>query len=143
LHRGSAKYLLVVKNPSVVRAAAPDFDLLKTVMARAELETPPLSVTITSQVDPDSREEEDAQVVSRHFAPWVGIDEDPVTGAAHVVLAPYWLNRWNCALTPGDSIRCLQASARSGWMVCRIINHDRIALEAHAVSFLSGLMSAF
>ena len=29
-------------------------------------------------------------VVSRHFAPWVGIDEDPVTGA-HVVLVPYWI----------------------------------------------------
>ena len=28
--------------------------------------------------------------VSRYFAPWVGIDEDPVTGSAHTVLAPYW-----------------------------------------------------
>lgn len=28
--------------------------------------------------------------VSRHFAPWYGIPEDPVTGAAHTVLGPYW-----------------------------------------------------
>jgi hypothetical protein len=28
--------------------------------------------------------------VSRYFAPWVGIPEDPVTGSAHTVLAPYW-----------------------------------------------------
>ena len=27
---------------------------------------------------------------SRYFAPWVGIPEDPVTGSAHTVLAPYW-----------------------------------------------------
>eukprot|EP00088_Acartia_fossae_P001992 TRINITY_DN10785_c0_g1_i3.p1 TRINITY_DN10785_c0_g1~~TRINITY_DN10785_c0_g1_i3.p1 ORF type:complete len:277 (-),score=22.30 TRINITY_DN10785_c0_g1_i3:84-821(-) len=28
--------------------------------------------------------------VSRYFAPWNGIREDPVTGSAHTVLAPYW-----------------------------------------------------
>lgn len=27
---------------------------------------------------------------SRFFAPWAGIKEDPVTGSAHAVLAPYW-----------------------------------------------------
>jgi len=27
---------------------------------------------------------------SRHFDPWQGIPEDPVTGSAHSVLAPYW-----------------------------------------------------
>ncbi|KAF6020042.1 PBLD [Bugula neritina] len=28
--------------------------------------------------------------VSRYFAPWVGIPEDPVTGSAHTVLGKYW-----------------------------------------------------
>ena len=28
--------------------------------------------------------------ISRYFAPWVGIPEDPVTGSAHTVLTPYW-----------------------------------------------------
>lgn len=28
--------------------------------------------------------------LSRYFAPWVGIPEDPVTGSAHTVLGPYW-----------------------------------------------------
>lgn len=27
---------------------------------------------------------------SRFFGPWAGITEDPVTGSAHAVLAPYW-----------------------------------------------------
>jgi PhzF family phenazine biosynthesis protein len=31
--------------------------------------------------------------VSRYFAPWVGIAEDPVTGSAHAVLGPYWGER--------------------------------------------------
>ena len=26
--------------------------------------------------------------VSRYFAPWVGIDEDPVTGSAHIDVTP-------------------------------------------------------
>ena len=32
----------------------------------------------------------DYDFLSRYFAPWVGINEDPVTGSAHTVLAPYW-----------------------------------------------------
>ena len=28
--------------------------------------------------------------VSRYFAPWVGVNEDPVTGSAHCALAAYW-----------------------------------------------------
>jgi predicted PhzF superfamily epimerase YddE/YHI9 len=31
-----------------------------------------------------------ADFVSRFFGPWVGVDEDPVTGMAHCVLAPWW-----------------------------------------------------
>ena len=33
--------------------------------------------------------------MSRYFAPWVGIPEDPVTGSAHTVLAPYWSGNLN------------------------------------------------
>ncbi|KZS91481.1 Diaminopimelate epimerase-like protein, partial [Sistotremastrum niveocremeum HHB9708] len=32
---------------------------------------------------------------SRVFAPNAGIDEDPVTGAAHCLLTPYWATKWN------------------------------------------------
>ena len=31
--------------------------------------------------------------MSRVFAPQAGIPEDPVTGSAHAVLAPYWADR--------------------------------------------------
>lgn len=30
---------------------------------------------------------------SRYFCPWFGITEDPVTGAAHCALGPYWSNK--------------------------------------------------
>lgn len=30
------------------------------------------------------------RVFSRFFAPWLGVEEDPVTGSAHSVLVPYY-----------------------------------------------------
>ncbi|MFN9630439.1 MAG: PhzF family phenazine biosynthesis protein [Cyanobacteriota bacterium] len=45
----------------------------------------------------------------RFFAPGLGIEEDPVTGSAHALVAPYWLERlrrprvvgWQCSDRPG------------------------------------------
>lgn len=109
LHDGSGKYLLVVKDPASVRAMVPDIQKLVSVFAHSdaikEIGVPPLSLTVTSSTSrlvlstsgvdsaAASSDAEEPQVVSRHFAPWVGIDEDPVTGAAHVVLVPYWVRR--------------------------------------------------
>lgn len=42
-------------------------------------------VIVTSLAATDGR-----TIVSRFFAPWMGIDEDPVTGSAHAVVAPLW-----------------------------------------------------
>lgn len=47
--------------------------------------------------------------VSRVFAPKIGINEDPVTGAAHCALAPLWAKRLG-----KNHLHALQASARSG-----------------------------
>jgi len=33
--------------------------------------------------------------ISRYFAPWLGIPEDPVTGSAHTVLSVYWSKKLN------------------------------------------------
>jgi predicted PhzF superfamily epimerase YddE/YHI9 len=48
----------------------------------------------------------------RFFAPGLGIDEDPVTGSAHALVAPYWLERlqrprvvgWQCSDRPGGMV---------------------------------------
>ena len=45
----------------------------------------------------------------RFFAPGLGIDEDPVTGSAHALVDPYWIERlarsrivgWQCSDRPG------------------------------------------
>ncbi len=48
-------------------------------------------------------------LVSRFFAPGLGIDEDPVTGSSHTVLGPYWAARLG-----RTSLRARQLSARGG-----------------------------
>lgn len=66
--------------------------------------------------------------ISRYFAPWVGIDEDPVTGSAHTVLAPYW-----STLLDKKEMKAYQASDRSGELVVRV-KDERTELEGKVVT---------
>jgi PhzF family phenazine biosynthesis protein len=45
----------------------------------------------------------------RSFCPWIGINEDPVTGSVHSVLAGYWAKRFNKA-----KLKAYQASTEGG-----------------------------
>jgi hypothetical protein len=164
LHDGSRKYVLVLKNARLVeRIKLTSAEHLVKSMKRpettdeseeAEAPLDPLSVTVTALVSsavPQQAADDDEEisrcarwlsgefeVVSRHFAPWVGIPEDPVTGAAHVVVAPYWITKTRGALVAGSAISCYQASRRGGSMLCVVKPHDRIGLQGHAVTFSAG-----
>ncbi|NCY02440.1 MAG: PhzF family phenazine biosynthesis protein [Planctomycetia bacterium] len=59
----------------------------------------------------------------RFFAPGLGIDEDPVTGSAHALVAPYWLQRLGAKQVVG-----WQCSPRPGGMVCQPAGDGRIRL---------------
>lgn len=69
---------------------------------------------------------------SRYFAPNSGIDEDPVTGSAHCLLAPYW------AGVLGRSIlKARQLSPRGGELGCEV-QGDRTVLTGCCVDYLQG-----
>jgi predicted PhzF superfamily epimerase YddE/YHI9 len=70
--------------------------------------------------------------VSRFFAPALGVDEDPVTGAAHCVLGPYW----GAKLGQSEVIG-YQASTRGG-MVRVGLAGKRVRLRGQAVTILQG-----
>ncbi|HEV2274560.1 MAG TPA: PhzF family phenazine biosynthesis protein [Acidobacteriaceae bacterium] len=70
--------------------------------------------------------------ISRYFAPGKGIPEDPVTGSAHCMLAPFWAER----LGRGE-FRAFQASSRGGEILCRLAG-DRVELEGACVFYLEG-----
>lgn len=72
---------------------------------------------------------------SRCFCPWIGINEDPVTGAAHSVLARYWSNRLG-----KTEMKAYQASKRGGYMHLKITPDNSLEVTSQAHVVLEGLM---
>jgi PhzF family phenazine biosynthesis protein len=111
-------YMALLESAQVVRELAPD------LAALARLDR--LGVIVTAPGDGIY------DFVSRYFAPAKGIPEDPVTGAAHCMLAPYWANRLG-----KTELRAFQASRRGGEILCRLAG-DRVELEGACVFYLEG-----
>ena len=84
------------------------------------------SVIVTAAGD----EQSGADSVCRVFVPGAGIDEDPVTGSAHCVLAPFWADRLGRTELVGK-----QVSARGGTVGMRL-DGDRVVLTGQAVTTL-------
>ena len=72
-------------------------------------------------------------IISRVFAPWLGVNEDPVTGAAHTVLGPYW-----SGLLGKERLRAFQASRRGGELVVEMAGEGRVYLVGKAVVLMKG-----
>ncbi|XP_022654778.1 phenazine biosynthesis-like domain-containing protein isoform X1 [Varroa jacobsoni] len=72
--------------------------------------------------------------VSRHFAPWYGVPEDPVTGSAHTVLGPYWSEQ----LGGKTKLFARQASKRGGDLYLTVRNDHRIEMGGHWVCVRKG-----
>jgi PhzF family phenazine biosynthesis protein len=70
--------------------------------------------------------------VSRFFGPAVGIPEDPVTGSAHCVLAPFWAKRLG-----KSRLSARQISARGGELACED-RGERVGIAGRAVLYLEG-----
>ncbi|MEW9527334.1 PhzF family phenazine biosynthesis protein [Microbispora sp. NPDC049125] len=115
--------LVEVKSAGVVRSATPDIDRLTDVEARGVI------ITAAADETPDGT---GPDYVSRFFAPRVGVPEDPVTGSAHCVLAPYWSGKLGRDALVGE-----QLSARGG-IVRTTLHGDRVQLAGRAVTVWSG-----
>lgn len=76
-----------------------------------------------------------SDIVSRVFAPGAGIDEDPVTGSAHAILAPLWAARLG-----RDRFSAVQASARGGRLECEL-DGGTVWLGGGCVTVLEGVMT--
>lgn len=74
--------------------------------------------------------------VCRTFVPKAGIDEDPVTGSAHCLIAPWLADRHG-----RTTFRGRQASARGG-VVGMEVQGDRVRLVGHAVAVWRGELLA-
>ncbi|TVP57190.1 MAG: PhzF family phenazine biosynthesis protein [Nodularia sp. (in: Bacteria)] len=119
--QNSLGYLVEVESEDLVRQMQPNFQLLKKL--------PVADVIVTSQTDADS----EYDFVSRFFAPGLGIDEDPVTGAAHCCLAAFWRDRLH-----KDEFLAFQASRRGGVVKVRYSGGDRLLLSGQAITVMRG-----
>ena len=108
--------IIELADEASVRAVSPDFGALKRIRRMA---------VVTARG-------ERQDIASRVFVPYVGIDEDPVTGSAHAALVPYWTPRLG-----RNEFTALQASARSGVLHCRG-EGDRAILGGHCHTVIVG-----
>lgn len=114
----SLGYLVELETAKTVRDLQPDFLALEKFSVHGIIVT--------------SRGAAPYDFVSRFFAPAIGINEDPVTGAAHCCLSPYWRDRLG-----KTSFLAYQASARGG--VLQVEDRgDRVVLRGQAVTVLRG-----
>lgn len=72
--------------------------------------------------------------VSRYFAPWRGVNEDPVTGSAHTVLGPYWAKKLG-----KNKMSAYQASERGGEIDVELTD-NRVKLTGKAVTVVKGTL---
>lgn len=70
--------------------------------------------------------------VSRSFFPNLGINEDPVTGASHTLLTPYW-----SAKLGKSNMKAQQLSKRGGDLNCAL-SADRVDIGGQAILYLKG-----
>jgi len=114
-------WILELADEGAVRAASPRFGAMLAASPEPVIVT---ARAATAQFD----------FVSRFFAPGHGIDEDPVTGAAHCMLGPYWRDRLG-----RDALVGLQVSRRSGVVHVRA-HGERVELSGEAVTISEGVL---
>ena len=108
-------WLAVYASVKDILALEPDFETMKKLDAFSVIATAP---------------GEDCGFVSRTFVPKMGIPEDPVTGASHCLLTPYWTERLDEA-----KILARQLSKRGGELVCEL-KDDRVLITGKAVLYM-------
>ncbi|WFN33776.1 PhzF family phenazine biosynthesis protein [Methanogenium sp. S4BF] len=113
----------------MVEAAVPDMAAIAAM--------PPRGIILTGAADGGRYD-----IISRFFAPKIGIPEDPVTGSAHCVLGPYWQR-----LTGRNRFHAFQASRRGGDLVVEVTedNEDgtgrQVLLTGEAVTVMKGTIA--
>ncbi len=110
-------YILVFESEEQVRSLKPDFGPLSRLYKTGVIVTAP---------------GDESDFSSRYFAPAFGIDEDPVTGAIHCALVPYWSQRLG-----KKRLQARQVSARGGDLDCRV-EGGRIIVSGRCVLYMEG-----
>lgn len=96
-----------LENAEAVKKVKPNFTKLLQSTSKIK------EVVIMSESDHAS-----ADFVLRSFCPWIGIDEDPVTGSIHSVLGHFWKEKLN-----KDKLIAHQVSERGGKIIVKPLDN--------------------
>jgi len=107
-HKSVWDYMVVLNSQAEIEALKPDFNQLKKHASRGLIAT---------------AKGNESDFVSRCFYPQSGIDEDPATGSAHVVMVPYWAKIFG-----KNKLSAIQLSARRGYLDCELTG-DRVLMS--------------
>ncbi|KTD23388.1 epimerase [Legionella lansingensis] len=109
--------LLIFAEEKEVEEAKPDLNAISLLQNRGIILTAP-----SAKFD----------VYSRCFYPGCDVPEDPVTGSAHCVIAPYWSERLG-----KQRIHASQGLKRQGELICEV-SGDRVLLTGSCRLYLQG-----
>jgi predicted PhzF superfamily epimerase YddE/YHI9 len=123
IFRNFENYFIDLGSAAAVRSFVPDLPAISTLRH--------IGLVVTGI----AAEGDEADFVSRYFAPGAGIPEDPVTGSIHATLVPYWAEKLG-----KNRLMAFQASARGGWLGCELTD-DRVLLSGNAVTFMEAIIS--
>lgn len=112
-------WVAVYSDSSLIRKITPDMNKLS-----AFKDMPAIVITArgTGNID----------FISRFFGPAVGVPEDPVTGSAHCILAPFWGEKLDKTV-----LRARQVSRRGGDLLCEI-KDEQVEITGQAVLYMYG-----
>ena len=147
-HEGSHNLIVVLANawnvtqacvnPSKLMESVPPFVSKVTITATPNFTIIP-SGSGASDSSEESKEEEKWKrydFITRLFAPWLGIDEDAVSGASHAILAQYWRRKGKVLK---HKLLCFQPSSRGGEVVLTV-NGDRVGVSGEATTISRGAL---
>ena len=119
VYRGIDDFVAILEDEEAVANNNPNFSQIKHMDSRG------LIVTAKgSEVD----------FVSRWYGPQTGIDEDPVTGSAHALLATYWSSIFN-----KNDLTAKQLSKRGGQLHCSV-KEEKVDITGQAKLYLRGTL---
>lgn len=117
------KVIIRVDSEEQILNLNPDFNQMKSLKFKEDIKGVALTTNNTNKYD----------FLSRYFNPWAGINEDPVTGSVHTVLAKYWTDILN-----KKQFIAYQASNRGGKLNLKIRDEERLEVIGDAIIVLKG-----
>lgn len=116
-------WMAVFDSEDDIRSMKPNFNALKNL---DEIDF--LIVTAKSK-------DNNLDFISRFFCPKLGVNEDPVTGSAHCITAPYWANQFNKTM-----LYAYQASKRGGHIKCHL-KDNHVEITGTAALYMKGIIN--